>query len=135
MHVTLLLLVAVTTSVLGCGLGNAEVIDVRVTIDGPRTLKIGEKAQYYAHIEATPAPGPIDPAAGRGVLVDWSSSNVSVATVTARNIPDPEPARNILGGLVTAIAPGEVVLTATPRHTRKGVTGRMTSGTLTIAIR
>ena len=127
-----LLALAITTPILGCGLGKSEVMDLRLTIQGPTTLKVGQQVLYLVDIEPTPRP-PTYPSL-MGVEVVWSSSSPAVATITERMSLLPGGDVGMPGGMVTAKAVGEFVITATPRHLRKGVTGQMTPDSLTVTV-
>ena len=128
-----LIVLALALSASGCGLGKSEVVDLRATVSGPTTLTVGESHQYIAVVESTPAGG-LAASPDRGFTVEWSSSNPAVATVIARDDILPGGIVRAPGGLVTASAPGQVVITATPRHAAKGVRGQATAGSLTITI-
>jgi len=116
----------------GCGLGRSDVVDLRASVSGPTTLRVGESTQYIATVESIPASYLMSPQAQAGVV--WSSSQPAVADVVARDelLPGGVIARR--GGLVTARAPGQVVITATPQHFEKFVRGQITPGSITITI-
>ena len=124
-----LVLIVVTV---GCGLGKSDVVDLRPSVSGPTTLRVGESHQYIATVESTPPRYLTSPERRTGV--DWSSSNPAVASVVARDEVLPGGAIGRPGGLVTAKSPGQVVITATPQHFEKFVRGQMTAGSITITI-
>ena len=102
--------------------------DVTAHIEGPSQIAVGEQVLLLVRLDysdgtSSPAqPSPID---GRPVSTDgravWISSDPSRATVGRDS------------GLATGIAPGEVLITATPTVLSTG-TGRRIPGTLRLTV-
>lgn len=124
-------LLALALAPTGCDL-SSKTVDLRASVSGPTTLRVGESHRYTAMVEATPASYLASP--NPPVSIEWSSSNTQVATILINDFYLPGGVFVAPGGLLTAKAVGEVVITATPRHTDKFVRGQQTPGTLTITI-
>lgn len=95
--------------------------DVTAFIEGPDRLAVGESAQLIGRLEYSD--GSIlstQPSANESL--DWTSSDPRVATVVSMSGPQQNR------GLVTGLAAGEVVITATPSALTTG-TGRRIPGT------
>lgn len=98
---------------------------VTARVSGPSQLLVGEKIFLEVRLEYSDGEvfptGPSSYNASANAAVDWVSSNSAIASVGAQT------------GLVTAIAAGEVTITATPGVTTTG-TGQRTAGTIRIAV-
>lgn len=126
-----LCVMAIAAAPAGCDF-SSKTVDLRATVSGPVTLRVGESHQYTATVEGTPAGYLASP--NPPVSVEWSSSNTQIATILRTDFYVAGGGLAGPGGLLTAKAVGEVIITATPRHTDKFVRGQQTPGTLSITI-
>jgi hypothetical protein len=100
--------------------------DVTAVIEGPDRIAIGESVMLIARLEYSDGTVFLtQPTANESV--DWSSSNPAVATILSVSGPERRT------GLLTGVAPGEALITATPTATTTG-TGRRIPGTLRITV-
>ena len=99
--------------------------DVTAEVQGPSTIRVGEEVflavrLHYSDGSVFPTqPSEYNPSAN--AMAVWVSSDPTRATVGRET------------GLVKGIAPGDVLITATPSSTTTG-TGNLTPGTLRITV-
>lgn len=127
-----LLALLLAASVAGCDALSMKEVELRATVSGPATLRVGDVHQYAATAVASPSSYLTSP--DKQVTFEWSSSNKDVATVTATTQYLPGGLIAAPAGLVTAKATGQVVITATPRHMDNFATGPQIAGSITITI-
>jgi hypothetical protein len=122
MHAAVLVLIA---NLLACTPSEKK-REVTAIIEGPDRIAVGESVMVVARLEYSDGSVFLtQPSANEAV--DWVSSDPAVATVVSMSGPERKM------GMVTGVAPGDTVITATPSPTTTG-TGRRIPGTLRITV-